>query len=269
MEPESENVIPTIDHYESILKDNPQDLAALEFLADAHEQDGDLAKSLNLWTQFTESALQASDNNALQTASTRLEPYTHEPSVVTLISEIQAKLDTSRTAANGDSSKGGAWQRTTEEIRLAGTFEEMNLAWLLHERGLLDIGEYEELTSTLTESGTQLEFPVSALHCLHRLHPDRSDSAVLLLSDASKLTPIRLDVFEPNPQMLEALPGSLARSRGVFVFGRVGDVMMVALLNPLDAALREEIEVSTGLKCQFFIAHPSSIDAMLAWYPAQ
>ena len=60
-----------------------------------------------------------------------------------------------------------------------------------------------------------------------------------------------------------SLPESIVRVRGVLPFAKLGDTLLIATLNPLDAALKHQVEASVGCPCRFYTAHPRTMEELL------
>ena len=51
--------------------------------------------------------------------------------------------------------------------------------------------------------------------------------------------------------------------RGVLPFAKLGDTLLIASLNPLDEALKHQVEASIGTPCRFYLAHPRTMEERL------
>lgn len=89
------------------------------------------------------------------------------------------------------------------------------------------------------------------------------ERAAAFIADSTGTPPIPLDAFTPSPDLLKRLPENLIRVRGVVPFAKLGDVLLVAMLNPADEAFRLEVERRAGCRCQFFLAHPLMAEEFL------
>ena len=93
------------------------------------------------------------------------------------------------------------------------------------------------------------------------------NQAVELLAGQYPLVPLRLDLFDIPEEVRMLLPLLYVRIRGAFPFARLGHSLQVALLNPADGKLQEEVEALAGMPCTFFLAHPAHVGGALAAYP--
>ena len=73
---------------------------------------------------------------------------------------------------------------------------------------------------------------------------------------ASELPPSPLELFEVQPDAMRLLSANFVHVKGVLPFAILGGEALVAVLNPLNVALREETAARVGLPCHFFFVHP-------------
>lgn len=272
-EPKS-NIHEAIAFFEKMLQTMPDDRVSLEFLAGAYEQTGKPEKARQAWVQLAQAVLRAGDTEQATALRPRLDPYLGDAQVAELVGRLEELLAAAARPGGTIMRLGGTRSEaagTLEpgQLHMAAAFEEVNLAWLLHERGFLDSAEYENLTVELTEGSHDIPAsPVSALCGLHRIHPEKTDAAVLLLAEMYATVPLRLDAFEMDVAAASALPAVFVRIKGTIPFARMGRTLLVALLNPSDRKLRAEVEALAGCPCAFFLAHPGNLATALTAFPA-
>ena len=75
------------------------------------------------------------------------------------------------------------------------------------------------------------------------------------------MPPVSISAFERNAELLGRFPAELLRVHGAVPFASIGDVALVALLNPADERLRSRL--SETMKCRFFLSLPSAAEAWL------
>lgn len=275
MDKKQTEILEAITFFEQMLQTMPDDRVSLEFLGGAYEQVGDRAKALSAWMRLADEILQAADVEQARAVRPRLTAYLDDPELAMKAARIESLIGVS-VAPHAAASEPARSAPTAADIslkpaqlRMSAAFEEVNLAWLLHERGFLNAAEYEQLTVEMTEGGAEVpELPVSSLLGLHQLHPDKTEAALALLAGLHLLAPLRLDLFEIPEDVKTLLPVLYVRIRGAFPFARQGHSLLVALLNPADAKLKEEVEALAGMPCTFFLAHPAHLEGVLtAAYP--
>ena len=106
-------------------------------------------------------------------------------------------------------------------------------------------------------------FLVSALAILEKESGGLGEKAAVYMADAASAPPIPLQAFMPSAAFVKQLPEEIVRVRGAVPFGRLGDTLLVAVLNPLDAEFHAEVERLVGGPCRFFLAEPHTTEDFL------
>ena len=106
-------------------------------------------------------------------------------------------------------------------------------------------------------------FLVSALAILEKESGGMGEKAAVYMADAASAPPIPLQAFMPPASLVKQLPEEIVRVRGAVPFGRLGDTLLVAVLNPLDAEFHAEVERLAGCPCRFFLAEPHTTEDFL------
>ena len=75
---------------------------------------------------------------------------------------------------------------------------------------------------------------------------------------------IAVNKYEIDPKIIQLIPEETARKFHVIPLDRVGDVLSVVMANPLDMAMIEELENTTGCKIATFIATKAEIDEAIS-----
>lgn len=278
--PENANVklIEGIVYFEKVLKEIPGDRTALEFLSVAYEQLGDAERTRTTLIRLAMTLLREGDLAAADAIGTRLDAY----------SELDAKGMVLRIkAAHGLAEAQSAPTPQAAPIRLTRKTEnsaetmptpqsnlaaiilpavkaEASLVQTLSMHGVIDAAATELLQQHLggLPEATR-PFLVSTLAVLANDNPVVAEKAAAYMADAANTPPIPLDAFDPAADLLHLLPENLMRVRGVVPFGRLGSTLLVAVLNPLDAALLRTIEETANTTCRFFLADPRKMEAIL------
>ncbi len=266
-----------ISFFENILRTMPHDRVSLEYLGGAYEQVGDYQKACDSWKHLVEVLLKADKKAAAVAFLPRLDPYLADGEIYRLAGqlrdieqELAARPVEDEEAPDAESAGASRVELDPAQLHMAAAFEEMNLAWIFHERGFLDVAEYEKLTVDLTEIGQGVpEVPISTLCSLEQLHPDRSDQAVLLLAETYKIVPLRLEIFDITPDVAATLPAIFVRIKGAIPFAKLGNNLMVALLNPANKQLRTEVEELSQCRCTYYLAHPANLGHALSAFPVE
>jgi hypothetical protein len=112
-------------------------------------------------------------------------------------------------------------------------------------------------------------FLVSALASLEKESGGLGEKAAVYMADAASAPPIPLQAFMPSAAIVRQLPEEIVRVRGAVPFGRLGDTLLVAVLNPLDAEFHAEVERLAGCPCRFFLAEPHTTEDFLEKFFAE
>ena len=90
---------------------------------------------------------------------------------------------------------------------------------------------------------------------------------VIALVVQCNLPYIAVDKYELDPAILQIISSEFAHKHHLIPLDRVGKVLSVVMLNPLDIAIRAELQRITNYKIAPFIATKSEIDrAIDRWY---
>ncbi len=78
---------------------------------------------------------------------------------------------------------------------------------------------------------------------------------------------IAINKYEVDPSILQLIPQDFARKNLVVPLDRVGDILSVVMVNPLDIAVRAEVERLTNYQVAPFIATRFELEkAIDHWY---
>jgi hypothetical protein len=103
----------------------------------------------------------------------------------------------------------------------------------------------------------------SALHVLQRQGFRNIGKMLTFLARDSGVPLIPLARFVPQAKPFLALGRDFAVERGALPFDALAGEPMVALLNPYDVGLQEEIRETFGKRCLFYLASANDFDATL------
>lgn len=142
---------------------------------------------------------------------------------------------------------------------------EMALAWDLFQDEQLSQDEYSNVLHDLTEmSSRQMGVPVTVLHVLHDRQFSRMERLMTHLSHKNKMPIMMLSLFEGNEESCRMLPLEFVCRNGVLPFEKVGDDLLVAVLNPMDQELVEKAQTLSGRHCHPYLVPPEEYDQQLA-----
>lgn len=149
--------------------------------------------------------------------------------------------------------------------RKSGIESEMALAWDLFQDEQLTQEEYSNVLHDLTEmSSRDVSVPVTVLHVLHDRNFSRFDRLMTHLCQKSGTPIIALNQFEEREELRDVLPLDFIGRHGALPFSKIGDDLLLAVLNPMDKEMiRHACELS-GKHCHTYLVSPQEYDQRLA-----
>ncbi len=104
---------------------------------------------------------------------------------------------------------------------------------------------------------------VSILHLLREKGAASVEKALVFMTRDTGVPLLPLSRFWPQAQAYRVLPGDYAVARGAFAFDQIEDALLIALLNPYDKALQQEVQWQEDQKCLFYLVAPDDYDGAL------
>ncbi len=268
MSDDNSRLLEGIAYFEKMLKLMPGDRTTLEFLSVAYEQIGDAEKLRSALIQLAGALLKERDQAPAEAIGARLATYPD--------AEAQAMAKRVRETFHGPEVEEPVAGPSvvddaplSEDVPVARAIleavkAEAALIRFLSNRNVVDPVAAEAVQKHLggLPEATR-PFLVSALSILYKESTSMGERAAAFIADNTGTPPIPLDAFTPSPDLLKRLPENLIRVRGVVPFAKLGDMLLIAMLNPSDEAFRHEIERRVGGRCQFFLAHPLMAEEFL------
>ncbi len=98
--------------------------------------------------------------------------------------------------------------------------------------------------------------PYSALRCLSELSKDSVESALTWISKDSGVPLLPLLQFQPQKEAVNVLPLEMTQHDRALAFDFLDEAVLVAILNPYDTDLLEQIRQLTGRECLFYLVNP-------------
>lgn len=245
--------------FEQILEAVPNDRLALETLFDAYRQIGDLATALGYLVRLGQTAADDGDKESAPDLISKLNSIGgSSPEAQQTIARLEKLLERKHepTAAS----------RAAENKRKAVDITpELALAWNLTQAGELSQEDYSNVVHDLSENSSRnVEVPITVLHVLHDRAFKNIDKVMNFLSTDSGLPILNLSSFEVQKDAYKALPIEVMMHRAALPFEAMGEDLLVAILNPYDTELQEDMRRVTGRKCHFYLVTSETYDACLA-----
>ncbi len=273
-----------IAYFEKMLKVMPGDRTTLEFLSVAYEQLGDVEKQRTALIQLAESLLREKDFDAAEAIGERLRgfPESDAQDMVRRIKSVRNPIQLKAVVRPGAAARpvrvaGGALGEHTlparalpesgvslAQVVMSAVKAEAALIRDLYAKNVVDASAAEVVQRHLGGLPEPTRpFLVSALAILEKESGGLGEKAAVYMADAASAPPIPLQAFMPSAALVKQLPEEVVRVRGAVPFGRLGDTLLVAVLNPLDAEFHAEVERLVGGPCRFFLADPHTTEDFL------
>ena len=272
-----------IAYFKKMLKVMPGDRTTLEFLSVAYEQLGDVEKQRTSLIQLAETLLREKDYNAAEAIGERLSGFSETDAqdmarrIKSVRNPVQLKAVVRpgarpvrvapRQAGAGVASAGSVRPDggvSLAQVVMSAVKAEAALIRDLYAKNVVDASAAEVVQRHLggLPEATR-PFLVSALAILEKESGGIGEKAAVYMADAASAPPIPLQAFMPPASLVKQLPEEIVRVRGAVPFGRLGDTLLVAVLNPLDAEFHAEVERLAGCPCRFFLAEPHTTEDFL------
>ena len=286
-EQDNSKLLEGIAYFEKMLKVMPGDRTTLEFLSVAYEQLGDLEKQRTSLIQLAEALLREKDYDAAEAIGERLGEFTEADAqdmarrIKSARNPIQLKAvmrpgvgarpmrTPARPAVNVSESASSKGVSLAQEV-MSAVKAEAALIRDLYAKNVVDASAAEVVQRHLGGLPEPTRpFLVSALAILEKESGGLGEKAAVYMADAASAPLIPLQAFMPSAALVRQLPDEIVRVRGAVPFGRLGDTLLVAVLNPLDTAFHAEVERLAGCPCRFFLADPHTTEDFLEKFFAE
>ena len=252
-----QRVMHSISMLKQILEVMPHDIEAMEVIYRAYRNIGDDDNAFAYLKRLVDVSIEDRDTGAFGFIRHELKDYADKkPGIVSF---LQERMDVYESLDEGE--------LLEEEVDLPNEqdlSDEFALVWRLYEEGQLDQEEYLSVLHDLMDiSGRDMDVPASMLHVLNDSGFAHINRIINYLSARSGVPCISLSNFEVSEDVIGILPYKYRAHKGALPFGRLGKDLMVAVLNPFNHRLEDEIETVSGQRCHTFLVEPSDYDLAL------
>ena len=248
-------------YFEQMLQLMPDDRTTLEFLVVAYEQLNEPEKGKKTVIDLTKLLLKQGDFAAAEGLLPRLEAIdTDEAKILAL--KVR-RLAAPAPELVPETPKALAPEELAAEEARTAIAAEVSLVEYLWSNGVV-ASEDEAMrvrNQVSVEPSGRGVFLVSALAVLEKENFELCERCMAFLADRFGTPPVSISSFERKADLVGSFPEEVLRVHGVVPFAAIGDVALVALLNPADEALRSKL--ASYRKCRFFLTHPSAAEAWL------
>lgn len=252
------NVRDAISAFEQILEAIPNDRLALETLYDAYTQLGDKNTAVQYLIRLGQAVAEDGDTKATPDLVDKLQAHVAE------FPAARKVLDRLEKLIQPKPGEPPLPRPDRARKKMVDVTAEMALAWNLLQAGEFTQEDYSNVVHDLTESSSKnVEVPITVLHVLHDRGFKALEKILQFLSSNTGLPLLPLESFEPQKDAYKLLPLDFVLHRGAIAFDLIGPDVMVAILNPYDTELREDVQKAIGKRCHFYLATAENYDRCL------
>ncbi|MFM7281123.1 MAG: hypothetical protein ACKO32_05005, partial [Planctomycetia bacterium] len=87
----------------------------------------------------------------------------------------------------------------------------------------------------------------------------QEDSLLEAVGRSSSIAPVDIGRITPDPRALEAIPQELCRERQVLPLSRNGDILTLAVVDPFDVLLFDDLRRRTGCQIRQLVTQPVAL----------
>jgi hypothetical protein len=247
-------------YFEQMLEIMPDDRTTLEFLVVAYDMLGEHEKGQKSLVSLTELLVKEHDIEALKGLLPRLENSDYPPAKA-----LSLKVSTLTAPAPDLTPERPKELTETEKTAIAAqnaVVAEQSVLNLLKDAGVITESEERQFSDHLVAPTVDGRiFLISALHILKNENATLHDKCMEYLADHFNAPPVPLAAFEPPASYFKPYPELTMRLRGAVPFAKIGNITLIAVLNPADQELKAALE-AVG-PCRFYMADPSAVEAAL------
>ncbi len=278
------DVFSTIMAFEQILEVMPFDRGALETVVRAYDELGDAIRAKDYTMRLVKVLIEGGDVEGAAGYVDKLRLYAADDAQVAelvqeveilqedaLTSEAETKESNSEEVAPAESSRdagGKPLEQAESAESSAGSVrmylhvaDEMSFAWNLLQAELLTQEQYAGVVHDLAELAVETQSgTVSVLHILQAGDFRNFDKMLVAAARDTSVPLVHVQQFDIQRETAEKLPLQFIVNRGALPFDRIGNELLVAILNPYDESLRRDVEALTGCACHWFLALPDGFD---------
>ncbi|NCC52200.1 MAG: hypothetical protein EOM20_13420 [Spartobacteria bacterium] len=251
-----------ISSFEQILEAMPNDRVALETLHEAYEKIGDQAQALNYLSRLAMVVCEERDVNA---GAALLEKF--EDHMDSDLATVQEAILHLQGLVSGDLKEEEPEQpvvRAKPKRRPTDITRELSLAWELLQSEQISQENYETIVQDLTESSTRnIESPITVLHVVEDRQFTNGARILAHMARITNIPIVMLSKFDIDPEALTMLPIEVVSKHGAMVFDFIKNEALVAILNPFDTELQDEIKAMLNRPCHFYLTSAAEYDGGL------
>ena len=260
-----------INAFETILEAMPRDRPSLETLSHAYGQIGDHTRAREYMVRLVDVLLDDGDMTAAKEVVAKLRPHVDEnEEIAGMVSRYDAVADeagsepeVAEISPEADEPEDGGLVAGVDYKLTVDISPELEFAYNLLGQNELTQDEYSSVVSDLTEMSARENVTVSMLHVLYDRGFRNLERVLGYVSKECNTPLITVSYFNLEESVVTRLPFPFIQRRGALCFEQVEGESLVAILNPYDTALRQEVEKLLGGRCYFYLVSPGDFDESL------
>jgi hypothetical protein len=286
-EEERNQILQTVEMFETITQTQPDDYQSLEILKVAYQKLGKTEEATRLSRRLAEAYFNVgSFALAMQECEAVLAAEPGAPEMLAMLGEIEARLqEGSKTeidpgsqnaliaipdeAFNDTSSSGlleiggrNLGKPLRQVSKESADVANDQLAKFLIMQQLFPEEEIRAALEEVKQANKQSDGHQLAPSLLDRLckgNEEKMEAAISGLIDRTKFAYVPLEYCDVDRQVARMLPDDLTIGRLFIPFDLISRTIMIAICNPFDAAAREEVQQSLDYSVNWYLAKPSAI----------
>lgn len=186
-------------------------------------------------------------------------------SIVDAMPELRNRIERLQALQTATDPAHGETPLKPSDGRAGNVDSEMALAWELFQDGQLSQEEYSNVLRDLTEMSSHKEtgVPVTVLHVLHDRNFSHFERLMAHLCQKSMVPIAMLSQFDELEDLREVLPLDFISRHGALPFAKVGDELLLAVLNPQDKELVRQAGELARRRCHAYLVSPQEYDQRL------
>lgn len=272
-----DSTIDPLEDYETLYNENKELLEAINLLEDSiKDVDDPVGIYIALFDIFSEMESMAEAGNSLVEASRRVEPGEHDDLIYFLYNQLELFAQLSPDAQSAYERLGhfisednGSLDANTLNLDQRKLFQvdlipEILLANHLHRSRVLSEQEYllclQDLCWLTSKMPTA---PRSCLFVLSDRELPHHDKAIEFLANDSATPYLDINMVEIQPEYFEMLPRDFCLKRAACIIGEVGGEPLIAMLNPYNLQLKEDIAGHVNCDPHFYLTSAHAYQGFL------
>lgn len=132
------------------------------------------------------------------------------------------------------------------------------LLMLIMERNLIDDLQYEEVVEEHNRTGKPMGVVLKDFGLVE------TEAQLQIIAEHLGTEVVRIADHEITPEVLEAVPPDVAKMHMVFPVAVYGGMVRVAMVDPLNVAMLDELSFTLGREVQLVVADPDEVQSAIA-----